>query len=280
MRAVSRANKTILVVASLLVAAIFLFPIYWMLITSLKTNREIFAIVPTLWPQNPTLEGYISQLTARENISVLRYFYNSLVISAEGMVLTVLLASFSAYGLARFKLRINQFVLLIFLVAQMLPPVMFLVPLFQTFNQIGLLDTYVAAVINTALFTVPLGVLVLRPYFMTVPKDLEDSAIIDGCSRFGAFTRIILPLAMPGVVVVAALSFLFGWGNLIGPLTFIRSEELLPLTVNMYKALGKYGARWGEIMAYATIVTLPVFIIFVALQKKLVSGLTSGAVKG
>lgn len=280
MTALTKPQRYVYLAFSIAVVVIFLFPIFWMVSTSLKTNQEIFSLTPTLFPRNPTLDGYIAQLQARETLPITVFFRNSVIISVNSMVLTILLSASSAYGLARFRLRIGGLVLFIFLVAQMLPPVMFLIPLFQTFTAVGLLDTYTSVVINTALFTVPLGVLVLRPYFMTVPKDLEDSAIIDGCSRITAFTRVIAPLAAPGILVVSALSFLFAWGNLIGPLTFIRSQEMLPLTVNMYRAIGQYGSQWGQIMAYATIVTIPVFIIFLSLQKKLVTGLTAGAVKG
>ncbi|MCG8481377.1 MAG: carbohydrate ABC transporter permease [Spirochaetales bacterium] len=261
-------------------AALFLFPLYWMLITSVKTSDEIFALRPTLWPRQWTWEGYRSQLTARESVSILRYFYNSTVISVWTTIVSLFFGVTSGYGLARFRFRVGRAVLFIFLIAQMLPAVMFLVPLFQTFTALGLIDTYTAVVINVALFTVPFSVLILRPYFLSVPKEFEDSARIDGCGRVGTFVRIVAPVASPGIIVAGALSFLLAWGNLIGPLTFLRTETMYPLTVNMYRALGRYGARWGELMAYAAIVTLPVVALFVALQRYLVAGLTAGSVKG
>ena len=265
---------------ALIIAAIVLFPLYWMLITSVKTNAEIFALRPTFWPRVWTWDGYRSQLTARENVSILRYFLNSVVIATWTLVVSLLFGVTAAYGLARFRLRIDRAILLVFLVAQMLPPVMFLVPLFQTFTALGLIDTYTAVVINVALYTVPFSVLILRPYLLSIPRELEDSAKIDGCGRLRTFVSVIVPVAAPGVIVAGALTFLLGWGNLIGPLTFLRSETLYPLTVNMYRALGRYGARWGELMAYAVIVTAPVLVVFVTLQRYLVSGLTAGSVKG
>ena len=162
----------------------------------------------------------------------------------------------------------------------MMPTVLFLSPLFMTFKKIGVLNTLLAPVIYTSLNSIPFCIITMRPYFLDIPKELEDAAIIDGCGRFRTFTRVMVPISYPGIVVSAAFTFLWGWGDLMGALTFIQNDSLHPLTVNMYKAIGEYGIEWNSLMAFAVILTIPVLLIFLFLQKYLISGITAGAVKG
>lgn len=275
----SAVKKAALSLATVVLLIIFLFPIYWMVITSLKTTTEIFAKTPTFYPHTVTFEGYTAQLF-RATYSIWLNVRNSVVIATLTMVISTTLATFSAYGLARFNLRVNRYVLFAYLITQMLPTVLFLTPLFMLFNQVGMLNTLAAPVVFTCLHGIPFCVITLRPYFLSIPRELEDAAIIDGCNRFSAFTRIMLPISYPGVIVCAAFTFLWGWGDLMGALTFLQSDRLHPLTVNMYKAIGEYSTEWNSLMAFAVIITIPVLIIFVTLQKHLIAGLASGAVKG
>lgn len=268
-----------LTVFSLILLAVFLFPVYWMIITSLKTTPEIFARTPTFYPQNITFEGYEAQLF-RATYSIWLNLKNSVLLGLFTMLISTSLATLSAYGLARYKLRVNRYVLFAFLLTQMLPTVLFLTPLFMIFRDIGILNSLPAPIIFTCLHGIPFCVITLRPYFLSIPRDLEDAAIIDGCNSFTTFIRIMIPISYPGILVSAAFTFLWGWGDLMGPLTFLQSDKLHPLTVNMYKAIGEYSTEWNSLMAFAVIITVPVLIIFIALQKYLVSGLTSGAVKG
>lgn len=262
------------------VLLLFLFPIYCMVITSLKSSKEIFAEVPTFFPEKIELEGYISQLFIRGSVPIWISFRNSFVIAAATTIISTLLATLSTYGLARFKLSINRAVLLAILITQMLPTVLFLSPLFMTFKKIAILDTLAAPVIFTCLHSIPFCIITLRPYFLDIPKELEDAAIIDGCGRFQVFWRVMVPITYPGIVVSAAFTFLWGWGDLMGALTFIKTDRLYPLTVNMYKAIGEYGIEWNSLMAFAVILTIPVLLIFICLQKYLITGITAGAVKG
>ncbi len=265
---------------AVLIAVILLFPIYWMAVTSLKTDTEIYSKIPTFFPKVVTFEGYIDQFTQRAAAPMYITVLNSVTIAVLTMLISTALAVCTAYGLARFQLKVNKYIMLIFLVSQMMPVVLFLTPQFVIFKSMKLLDNLLAPVISTCVHAVPFGVLTLRPYFFSIPLELEDSALIDGCNMFTSFTRVMLPIAYPGVFVIAAFSFLWGWGNLMAPLTFIRSENLLPLTINLYKAIGQYGIKWNGLMAYAVIMTAPVLLIFLIIQKHLVSGLTAGAVKG
>ncbi|MCC2253340.1 carbohydrate ABC transporter permease [Ruminococcus sp. CLA-AA-H200] len=274
-----KARNVIYNVITVIVLILFLFPIYWMVITSLKDTGEIFAKVPTFFPKNITFDGYISQLSVIGSVPLWRQFLNSFIIATLSTLISATLAVFSAYGLARFKLKLNKTLMFVVLVTQMMPTVLFLSPLFITFQKIGVLDTLLAPVLYTSLQSIPFCIITLRPYFLDIPGELQDAALIDGCGRFKTFTKVMVPISYPGIVVSAAFTFLWGWGDLMGALTFIQTDSLQPLTVNMYKAIGEFGIEWNNLMAYAVILTLPVMIMFLFLQKYLISGITAGAVK-
>jgi len=273
-------NRIIFNLITIVILVIFLFPIYWMINTSFKSVDEIFARIPTFFPQNPTLEGYYHQLFVRGTVPFWRTFMNSVIIASLATIISAGLATFAAYGLARFKLRFTESILFVVLLAQMIPGVLFLSPMFISFQRMNVLNTYFAPVMFTALQSVPFCIIVMRPYFLTIPKELEEAAKIDGCGKLKTFFRVMVPISYPGIIVSAAFTFLWGWGDLMGSLTFIRSETMLPLTVNMFNAITEDGVRWNSLMAFAVILTVPVVAIFVSLQKYLISGMTSGAVKG
>jgi ABC-type sugar transport system, permease component len=169
---------------------------------------------------------------------------------------------------------------MLFLVTQMLPATLILTPLYLIFNKLNLIDTYFAPILADMTIGIPFVILILRTYFLSLPKELEDSAKIDGCNTFTSFLKIMLPISTPGVIMCAVFSFLFAWGDLAYSLTFVSSESMRSMTAGIYNFIGKYGIQWNCIMAYGTVITIPVIIIFVFLQKYIVSGLTTGAVKG
>ncbi|QQO09176.1 carbohydrate ABC transporter permease [Breznakiella homolactica] len=272
-------TELILNLAAIALVVIFLFPVYWMFITSLKSNSEIFARTPTFFPKKIVFDGYIRQL-GYSAVPIWVNFRNSFAIAFCTTAVSTVLATFSAYGLARYRLKLAKPIMMCFLISEMLPTVLFLAPLFITFNKIKIMDTLLAPVIFSCLHGIPFSVITLRPYFLGIPKELEDSAIIDGCNRFTAFIRIMVPIAVPGIVIAGAFTFIWGWGDLMGALTFIRTDMLQPLTVNMYKAIGEFGVEWSSLMAFAVIITVPVLLMFIFLQRYLVNGMTAGAVKG
>lgn len=268
-------KEMLLNVIGVIVVAIFLFPIYWMIINSFKTQGEIFQVPPTFWPKEFYFEGYATQFAD----SIGRSFVNSVIVATSSMVIVVLLAIPAAYGLARYPIPGKKWMILFFLVTQMLPVTVVLAPLFIMFRNIGLLNTLLAPILATTTMGIPFAVLILRTYFLNAPKELENAAMIDGCTRFTAFIRIMIPISMPGVIVAAAFSFLFAWGDLIYSMTFIRNSDMWPLTAGVYSSMGKYGIQWNHLMAFATIIVLPVLIMFVFLQRYLIAGITNGAVK-
>lgn len=259
----------------ILITAIFLFPVYWMVVTAFKTGAELFQTPPSLWPETFQIAGF--QAVFAKGIA--KYFVNSLLISGTAAGIVLLLSVPSAYGLARFQIRGKKLFILLFLITQMLPATVILTPLFIVFNKLNLLNTYLGPILAAATLGIPFSVLMLRTFFLGIPKNLEDAAKIDGCSRLTAFIRIILPVAMPGIAVSGAISFFFAWGDLIFSLTFNRNQELWPLTAGIYNVISQYGIEWNDLMAFAVISVLPVILIFVLLQKQLVKGLVSGSIK-
>lgn len=273
-------KKLAYTIITLIVLAIFLFPIYWMVITSLKSSAEIFAKEPTFFPKKIDFGGYISQLKRGNTVPFETNLRNSLLIAVLTTVISTSLATLSAYGLARFRQKFNRATLLVVLITQMIPAVLFLSPLFIILQKMGLMNTLFAPVLYVCIFSIPFCIVTLRPFFLSIPRELEDAAAVDGCGKFGTFFRIMVPISYPGIITSAAFTFIWGWGDLMGALTFLQDDKLYPLTVNMYKSITEYGVDWSGLMAFSVILTIPVVLIFVLFQKYLVSGLTSGAVKG
>ena len=260
------------------IAIIFLFPLYWIVINSFKNEAEIFATNPTIWPINFTFKNYIDQFNQGEYSLVLG-FKNSLIVAIPTMCLSLLISVPAAYGLARFNIYGKRQFIYSFLLTQLIPATLLLAPMFIMFKNMGITNTFWAPIIANTTTAIPFSVMTLRPFFLSLPKELEDAAKIDGCNTLTAFFKIILPMATPGIIMCAVFSFLFGFGDLIYSLTFISNESMRPLTAGIYNFVGKYGIQWNKIMAFGTVVIIPVVLIFVTLQKYIVGGLTSGAVK-
>jgi multiple sugar transport system permease protein len=249
-----------------------------MLATSLKSARDIFATPPILVPFPPVLESYIEVVI--NNPALHRAVVNSVIISVGAVIFTLLLATPAAYALARLRLRLTALVVIILLVSQMLPSINLAVPLFVIFSNIGLVNSYTALVLANTIWTLPFAIIVLRPFFLSVPGDLEAAAMVDGCSQLGAFYRVVLPLVTPGLITVGALAFVHTWGEFVFALTLTSSESMQPITVALNKFNGEYGTRWNDLMAVSSTVALPIVLIFASLQRFIVSGLTVGATKG
>ncbi len=263
--------------AGVLILLVYLFPIYWMVSTSLKSSGDVFSAPPQLIPSPVTLASYLD--AALTEPAVLRGLLNSTVISLGALLLTLLLGVPAAYGLARLRLGFTLLISMTFLVAQMLPSINIALPIFVIFSRLGLVDSYLGLILANTAFSLSFAVIVLRPYFYSVPESLVDAARVDGCSQFGAFVRVVLPLARPGLITVGALSLVGTWGEFVFGLTLTTSEQMQPVTVVLNRFIGQYETRWNDLMAVATIAALPVMVLFTGLQRFIVSGLTSGATK-
>lgn len=262
---------------ALIIAIVMLFPVFWIFVSSLKTDAEIFRSPPTILPMQPTINAYLA--SSESGYSVARAFLNSCLISIPSCLLALGLGVPAGYGLARYRPKGERSFLMVFLVTQMLPVSLILTPLFIIYKNIGILNTFLAPILSTVTISVPFIVLTLRPYFLQMPHELEEAASIDGCGRLKTFLSIYLPIATPGLVVAATFSFLFAWNDMIFSLTFISRQENRPLTAGIVNFLTQYGIKWNNIMAFGSIVVLPVIVLFTLLQRQIVAGLTSGALK-
>lgn len=260
-----------------IVFTIFIFPLYWMIVTALKTQVEIFQIPTPLWPRDLSLDAFAKQLSVSSD--TLQGFKNSAIISIGATFISTCLSIPAAYGLARFQFKGKKMIILTFLITQMLPSTLVLTSLYIMFSGMKLLNNYWAPIIADATIGIPFSVIILRTYFIAIPKELDEAAKIDGCGSFRAFFEVMLPIAKPGVVVAAVFSFVYAWGDLIYGITFMTNPKMRPITSSIYNYVQQYQTLWNSTMAFGIIAIAPVVLIFIFMQKYIVSGLTNGAIK-
>jgi multiple sugar transport system permease protein len=267
------------VVVSLLiiVVLVLLFPFLWMVSTALKPPEEVFTPTPRWIPLNPTLQNFVHILG---ETSFPRYFLNSVVVAFITMLLALVVTVFAGYALSRYRFRGKQAFSLWLLVSQMFPPMLLVIPIFVLMLRLGLYNTYTSLIITYGTFALPFSTWMLKAYFDTVPLDLEEAAMVDGCTRLQALARVVLPLAAPGIVTVALFVFILAWQEYMFALTLTRTTDMRTLPVGISLFLGEYRVLWGSLMAGSVVVTAPVILLFSYLQRYIVEGLTLGAVKG
>lgn len=275
----SKKSNVIYCVISVVVLIVLLFPLFWTLITSFKTEKEIFMIPPTWYPYVLNTKSYAAQIE-NGDFNMFKSFFNSFVISTCSMLIAVVLAVPASYSIARYKFVGRKAMLLGFLVTQMLPVSVLLTPMFIMFRNMKVYNNWLAPILADATIGIPFSVLILKNYFASIPKALEEAAYIDGCNRFTAFIRILIPVAKPGVIVCSIFSFLYAWGDLAYGMTFILDQEKRPITAGIFNFMGQYGTKWSYLTAFAIVAIIPVTLIFIFMQKYIISGMTSGAVKG
>lgn len=266
----------VMTACALVIAGAYLFPVYWMVVSALKTSVEVNAPVPTLYPHAPTLDAF-RWIFERENM--FGYLGNSLLIASSCTALTLALATGAAYALSRVRSFWMDAVLVMIMLSQVLPPPLLVTPMFVILRQLDLINTTTSVVLATTTKTLPFAVIMLRTTFAQIPVELEEAARVDGCSRVVAFLRVTLPLARIGYIVVGALVFLLAYGEFVYPVSLLNKKSLQPATVGLYGFVGADYSDWGNAMAFASVMVLPVLAIFVVLQKRIVSGLTAGALK-
>ena len=231
--------------AAVLILCVLLFPLYWALITSLKTEQEIFQNPPTFYPHILNLKSYAAQVETGD-FNMFRSFGNSFLISLGATVIAVILAVPASYGIAKYRFKARKLMLLSFLVTQMLPVSVLLTPMFIMFKNMHVYNTWIAAVLADATIGIPFSVLILKNYFASIPKDLEEAAYLDGCNRFTAFIRILIPIAKLGVMVCAIFSFLYAWGDLAYGMTLILDQEKRPITAGIFVSIAAWASDQRE----------------------------------
>ena len=250
----------------------FLFLFVWMILSSFKTNVQVTAY-PPLWIFQPTFDNYIEVFT--EN-PFLEYIFNSTIIAVSAVAIGLVFGLPAAYSMARYKQAGLGFIILL---VRILPGIVFLVPLFIIYRQLKLINTLQGIIATHIIIVLPLIIWIMAGFFEDIPSELEDAALIDGCSRVTAFFRIILPLSRPGVVAVVILSFIASWNNFIFVL-ILGGSKTITLPMAVYNFMSFEDVNWGGLTAAATVITLPILLLSLMVQRQLAKGLTMGAVKG
>ncbi|GLS22173.1 ABC transporter permease [Labrys miyagiensis] len=275
-RRIPTSRKAALLALQIVLAVIILLPFFWMLSVSLKPATEPFSIPARLWPENPTFDNYISAFRPEFRT----YFFNSVVVSLSTVVITVTLALLAAYSFTRSGLRILSALLGLVIIAQMFPGSAIIIPIYRMMRAANLLNTYVSLILAYVAVTLPVAIWMLRGFLSRLPVTLEEAAAIDGAGPFRAFVDIILPLCRPGIAATAVFVLIVTWQEFLFALSFTSTKEMRTLPVGMNDFIGQYGIRYGELMASSVLISLPVVLVFMILQRQFVAGLTAGAVKG
>lgn len=254
-----------------------LFPVLWLFLTSLKAESELMRVPITYLPERTTIANYVNAFTDQP-LHV--FLMNSFIVSGLSTIFTLLVSTFAAYAIARLQLRFRALILSTIIAVSTFPLVTLLVPLFETMRALNLLNTYTALVLPYTVLSLPICTLVLVSFFESIPRDLENAAMVDGCTRLGALFRIVVPLAGPGVFTAAILAFVNAWDEFLLALSFNANPALrtLPVGITLYQ--GEFAFPWTVISAALIVGIVPLAILIVIFQERVVSGLTSGAMKG
>lgn len=268
--------RTILVtLLGIVFTVIMLFPVYWMVVNSLETNQEIFSIPVPLIPTRITFDAYISTFGDQ-----FPHLLTSLIVSLGTVVVSLIIATPAAYALAHFHLRFSRLLTFALLLGQMIPAVTLATPMFLIFNKLNLLNSYPGLILADSTYAVPFDVIILAAFIQSLPYELVEAAFIDGTGEWGAFFRIMLPLAVPGIVTAGLFAFLFAWGDFLYGLTIMTVNDIQPISLSIYTYLGQFNSQWNNLMAVATLGAIPAAILLIAFQRYITSGLSSGALKG
>ena len=263
--------------AAAIVLANGFFPALWILLTSFKTEAELTAKPITYWPELPTVANYIA---AFRDQPLPQYLLNSFIVAFGSMIVTLFISSLAAYAIARLNLPRRNLILTTIIAVSMFPLVTLMVPLFEIMRGLNLLNSYWALIFPYTVLSLPICTLVLVSFFQEIPRDLENAAMIDGCTRMGAMWRVVVPLAAPGVFTAGILAFVNSWDEFLLSLSFNSAAAFrtLPVGIQMYQ--GEHSFPWPTISAALVVAMVPVVIVILIFQERVVSGLTAGGVKG
>lgn len=253
------------------------FPFYWQISTSLKSPGETFRKPPTIFPKSLYLRNYIEVFTSGRPFG--RYMLNSFIVASSTTLIAIFIGSFAAYALSRSEFRGKGLFLGGVLGLAMFPQIAILSPIFTIFRRLNLLNTYAALILPYTTFSLPLSIWILTSFFKEIPTEIEEAAIIDGCTPLEALRKVIAPLAAPGVFTCAILVFIYAWNEFLFALTLNTRDTMRTITVGITMFPGLYEIPWGTIFAASTIVTLPLVVLVLLFQRKIIAGLTAGAVK-
>lgn len=253
------------------------FPLLWMILTSIKPDREILTAIPTFWTSHPTLGAY-GRLFSETNF--LTYFWNSIFVAGSATLLTVFVATLAAYGITRFRFRGRETIAGTMLFTYMFAPIMIVVPFYILMRGAGLTNSHLGLILAYTTFSLPFSMWMLRSFFQSIPLELEEAAMMDGATRPKAVRLIIVPLALPGVIAVSIFTFIVAWNDYLFARVLIGTDSLKTLPVGIQDLYESTITDWGMVMAAGVMITIPALIFFLAVQRYLIAGWGAGGVKG
>lgn len=271
-----RVRKVLVTVLLLVFSAIMIFPLAWMFLISIRNNNEVFTIPTRIFPEAATLKPY---LTIIGKPDMMRLFLNSYIVTIGVTAFSVFLAMLAGYGLSRFTFRGKKFTVLYLLLTQMFPLVLLSVPYFLVISRMGLYNTRTALVIVDISFALPFSILMMRDFISTIPVEIDEAAIMDGCTRLRTFFQIIVPVSVPGVVATAVYTFILAWNEFLYAAILTSDTKARTLPVGIGMLIGQYTTQYNEMMALSVMASIPLMIAFLFFQKYFVEGMTAGSVK-
>ncbi|HCL99023.1 MAG TPA: carbohydrate ABC transporter permease [Fervidobacterium sp.] len=256
-----------------------IFPFYWAVVSSLKPNSELFDPNPTLWPKSPTFSNYVKVFQERPfHVNI----WNSVVVSGITTIVTLIFGSFAGYAIARLHMKGKSFVMILILAVSMFPQISILGSLFVILRNMKLINTYLGLILPYVAITLPLTTWILQNFFRDLPKEIEEAAAIDGCSRTRTLFQIVFPMSAPGLVATGLLTFISAWNEFLFAFTFMQKPDYytVPVAIAMFSGRTQYEQPWGQLMAAAVIVTVPLVVLVLIFQNRIIAGLSAGGVKG
>ncbi len=262
----------------ILVALIVILPFLWMIVSAFKSQRELFAYPPSFFPKNWKVENFVEAAT-RGSISFLRMFLNTMMIAVPTTVFNIIFSSMAGYAFARLRFPFRNAIFMIFIASMMVPYAITLIPRFLLFKDLGFYDTYVPLIVPV-MFGTAFSIFLTRQFFMTLPKELEEAAIVDGCSHFRIWAQIFMPLTKPIIATLAVFQFQSSYNDFLGPVIYISSDVKFTVQMGLNSFRNSFSTRYDLIMAGSIMALIPVVILFICCQKYIVRGIVMGGVKG
>lgn len=270
-------GMVILYLVLIVVALVQLYPLIWLFQLSLKTNQEVFGMSPFALPQDPQWDNYIDAWTTG---GINNYFLNSVWYTIVAVILTLILGSFVTFAVTRMEWKLKGFVLALFMAAYMIPLHSTLISLFNIFNKVNLIDNPLSIIISYTTFNLPITIMILLGFYQSLPREIEEAAVMDGCSVHRIFFQITIPMTAPVLSTTAIINMIYNWNEFVFVNTFISSEKWKTITVGVNNFVGQYLTDWGAIGATLVISILPILLVYLFLSDRIIEGLAAGSVKG
>lgn len=270
------AERTLIYALIAILLFVTIAPLVWVFSTSFKRNEESISFPPKFLPENVTFDNYKFVLT---DPGLVHSLINSFVVSTGSTILSVTVSALGGYAFARFEFKAKNLIMSVILGLFMIPVIINIIPLYTMLSAAGMLNSSLALILTFQILIIPLNILLLKNYFETIPKDLEESALIDGCSRLGVLMRITMPLSMPGFAIAAVLAFRFSWNEFILPIVLANRPDSMVFQVALYQFISIYRIEWGYLTAGITLAIIPVLVLMLVFQKQMIRGLTLGAIR-